>query len=275
MTASELLAGLGSSWIIIDGKVIPKMWDVVLADDGDNGSLISAAAANIIVEKSALLYNRTLYKDGKWNTLVLPFDVTIADSPLAGAVARTVTAASITGTTLNITFGNPVTTLQAGTPYIIKWEKAADYDTADPATRDINNPLFRGRQFTTNYVEFDNGGSGDNWIQFTPVYHTVTFTDNTNALLMGDNNKLRYPKSGTKLGAQRAYFLIHNGQFSSSARQLTSFNLNFEDGETTGIQSLSPVLSEGEPAVYNLQGQRVNAQRKGLYIKNGKKIIVK
>ena len=31
-----------------------------------------------------VLTGRTLYKDGKWNTLCLPFDVTIADSPLAG-----------------------------------------------------------------------------------------------------------------------------------------------------------------------------------------------
>jgi len=51
--------------------------------------------------------------------------------------------------------------------------------------------------------------------------------------------------------------------------------LSFEDEETTGIENLTPALSQGEGAFYDLQGRRVAQPQKGLYIVNGKKIVVK
>jgi hypothetical protein len=48
------------------------------------------------------------------------------------------------------------------------------------------------------------------------------------------------------------------------------------EGEgTTAIKDLTPTLSEGEGEWYTLQGQRVSKPGKGLYIKNGKKVIVR
>lgn len=44
-------------------------------------------------------------------------------------------------------------------------------------------------------------------------------------------------------------------------------------GETTGIDSI--VKENGSDVLYNLKGQRVNQAGKGMYIKNGKKVIVK
>ena len=44
--------------------------------------------------------------------------------------------------------------------------------------------------------------------------------------------------------------------------------------EATGIQNVEAVAND-DAAVYNLQGARVNAAQKGIYIKNGKKFIVK
>lgn len=49
----------------------------------------------------------------------------------------------------------------------------------------------------------------------------------------------------------------------------------FEEEETTGVGNLTPALSEGEGAVYDLQGRKVAQPRKGLYIVNGKKVIIK
>ncbi|MBQ8158711.1 MAG: chitobiase/beta-hexosaminidase C-terminal domain-containing protein [Prevotella sp.] len=72
--------------------------------------------------------------------------------------------------------------------------------------------------------------------------------------------------SGTHVGKGKAY-LPATG---SGAR----LSIVFDDEETTGI-SLTPALSEGEGAVYNLNGQRVNASHKGIVIKNGKKLFVK
>ena len=68
------------------------------------------------------------------------------------------------------------------------------------------------------------------------------------------------------LAAGKCYLALPNGAASR-------LNLQFDD-ETTGF--INPVAQkEGSPVIYNLQGQRVNALRKGLYITNGKKFVVK
>ena len=93
-----------------------------LANAASNGSMISRISANSNNDCDVLLKDRTIYKDRKWNTLCLPFDVTLEGSPLAGAEARTLSSANLSDGTLTLNFSDPVTTLTAGTPYIIKWE---------------------------------------------------------------------------------------------------------------------------------------------------------
>ena len=112
--------------------ILPLM---ALDNTGDNSSQLDDYDG---MKLPVLLQGRTLYKDGKWNTLCLPFNVALKGSPLEGAVARPLSSASISGTTLNLTFGEAVTTLEAGTPYIIKWAKAEDY--ADDDAHNILNP---------------------------------------------------------------------------------------------------------------------------------------
>ena len=100
---------------------------VVLADAATDNS--TTIAGNVGEEKRVILKDRMLYKDGEWNTICLPFDVDLTDvnNPLYGAEAKTLTGASVNDTHVSLTFGNPdsatepVTTLKAGTPYIIRW----------------------------------------------------------------------------------------------------------------------------------------------------------
>lgn len=64
---------------------------LTLQDDGtDNSYLITKNAGR---QAHVSLASRTLYKDDKWNTICLPFDVVLEDSPLAGATAKTLTDA--------------------------------------------------------------------------------------------------------------------------------------------------------------------------------------
>ena len=103
---------------------------VVLADAATDNS--TTIAGNVGEEKRVVLKDRMLYKDGEWNTICLPFDVDLTDvnNPLYGAEAKTLTGASVNDTHVSLTFGNPdsatepVMTLKAGTPYIIRWEPA-------------------------------------------------------------------------------------------------------------------------------------------------------
>ncbi|KWW27697.1 MAG: PE-PGRS family protein, partial [bacterium F083] len=94
--------------ILASGTYYVAPATVTLADNADNSTAITDADGYVA---NVTLAARTLYKDGAWNTICLPFDVTIAGSPLAGATARPLTSASISGTTLTLTFGDAVTTL--------------------------------------------------------------------------------------------------------------------------------------------------------------------
>lgn len=65
---------------------------------------------------------------------------------------------------------------------------------------------------------------------------------------------------------------LKNGAYSSGARSL---QIVFDD-ETTGIRSLTPnPYLKGEGSIYTLSGQRAEKPTKGLYIVNGKKVIIK
>ncbi len=74
-------------------------------------------------------------------------------------------------------------------------------------------------------------------------------------------------KSDGKIGANKAY-LTYTAP-AGVAREFFGFE------ETTGIESLTPTLSEGEGACYDLQGRRVAQLTKGLYIINGKKVFIR
>ena len=255
--------------ILYDGKYYAA-FVISLANDDDNSTIISNAngyGANVT------LANRTLYKDGDWNTICLPFnvDLTADGCPLAGAVARPLTSASISGSTLNLTFGGAVTTLVAGTPYIIKWESGANLTEA--------NLVFNGVTIDATDRSYDNGEGGEEQVRFKGTYASMEFdaTDNS-ILLMGGENKLYYPSNGAGLGAQRAYFKIGSDAQHAPMR-VTSFSISFGDGgTTTGVIAVdaSELKNNDSDAWYNIYGIKLEGKptQKGLYINNGIKVVI-
>lgn len=77
--------------------------------------------------------------------------------------------------------------------------------------------------------------------------------------------------SGT-VAATKAY--LHCDSDPTTGGSTRSLALNFED-ETTGLKAIDNGQTTIENAVYDLQGRRVVQPQKGLYIINGKKIIIK
>ena len=112
----------------------------MLDDDCDNSSTITewAREGN---SRNVIITRRTLHRDGSWNTLCLPFNVTINGSVLDGAEARALSSASISGKTLNLTFDNKADMLEAGVPYIIRWNEAAP-DIVEPVFMGVTIPDF-------------------------------------------------------------------------------------------------------------------------------------
>ena len=79
--------------------------------------------------------------------------------------------------------------------------------------------------------------------------------------------------SGGTLAAGKAYLQIPSAQIGGEARSIT---LRFDDDETTGIVGASYLNDKCKMIneMFDLQGRRVENPRRGLYIVNGKKIVV-
>ena len=81
----------------------------------------------------------------------------------------------------------------------------------------------------------------------------------------------RKPATGTtQVKANKAYLLVNT----PSGEKPKTVKMIF-DGETTGISEFTANEDATNAPLFNLNGQRVNANAKGLLIKNGKKIIIK
>ena len=223
--------------------------------------------------KTVVFEGRTLYKDGSWNTLCLPFSLTeaqIAASPLADADIRTLSSATFTNSTLtlNFTAENTVTSITAGKPYIVKWTDGAD----------IANPIFKDVTISnaSNPVETD-------FVDFVGTYNPVAIGEEGDAskLYLGNGNTLYYPSKAMTINPFRAYFQLKGdltaGDLTSteSGQAIKAFHLNF--GEETGIREMEEVRGKMEDAWFSLSGRCLldKPNTKGLYIHNGRKVLIK
>ena len=116
-----------------------------------------------------------------------------------------------------------------------------------------------------------------NMLVGTVTAKTINETDGeyTNYYLSsGDYGVGFYKVNGSvDLKANRAYLPLLKSTVSGSRGFI---GIDFDDGEdgTTGISEAQQRVGE-QDVWYNLQGQRVDNPSKGLYIRNGKKVIVK
>jgi len=251
----------GGTWS--DPLIFTTNAALTLANDATNNS---SAITTSNGKQATVTLDRTFQKNGEWHTICLPFNVTLDGSPLAGATAKTLTNATMTGTHVALTFGDPVSTLQAGVPYIIKWT------SGDP----IVNPTF------TN-VTINSSTSGqtismaDGKVKFIGYYDAkdITATNNADIYYMIAGNTLKHTGVDRTLKACRAYFQFAG---SNNARE---FVLDFGD-DATGLKAIDNgqlIMDNGQSSMdngyYDLQGRRLSGKpaKKGLYIYNGRKVV--
>ena len=101
----------------------------------------------------------------------------------------------------------------------------------------------------------------------SPTYVTAT-SGHTNYGLKGDKF-IRFNAGAVK--ANKAYLSVDNSMIDAGAHEIA---IIFDNGETTSIEEVNTqkTINNG---FFNLAGQRVAQPTKGLYILNGKKVIVK
>ena len=193
----------------------------------------------------------------QWNTFCVPFAISadvIAEKFGAGTLVYTF--GSMNGNVMNF---KASTTIEAGKPYIVK------------PTQEVVDPKFTGVNIVASAPE----KSGENgfFMQGTYGAKTDLTTDGTN-LFLGEGNKF-YKPSGTttaKMKGMRAFFIVPQGTNFAALRA----NI---DGATTAIDELTTVVEQPtDNRIYNLQGQFVGTSFEGLhgvYVQNGKKVLVK
>lgn len=230
------------------------------------------------------LKNRSLLKDGYWNTLCLPFDAELPGSPLEGATMMEMDASetyfdSATGT-LHLYFES-ADKIEAGKPYIIRWGEP----NTDPnaPTDAIFNPTFSG--VSVSRVGPGSVASEDGIVTFTGAFAPLRFENgNSSCLYMGNANTIRYFGTSSSLSAFMAFFSLTDGNQTEdlpTSHEVKAFMINVEgESPATGILDISQegrlniIPNEGW---YDLSGRRINGKPSmpGIYINNGRKLVIK
>lgn len=231
-----------------------------------NYTLDETKTDNVIetYENANVTLQRTLSNE-YWNTFCVPFALD----------AKQVTQYFGEGTQLrtyegncnnNIVYFTTVDNIEAGKPYIMK-----------PGNDVVANPTFEGVSMVATGLD-ENGNPqavGDaSTVQMKGIYNQILLKTDKTELFLGDNDLFYYPIDdidARTIGGLRAYFIVPQG---TDIKKLRA-NL---DGTPTSLDTIFDTEESNAP-VYNLQGQCVGnslrALKSGIYIQNGKKVVVK
>lgn len=195
---------------------------------------------------------------GTWNTICLPFDVSVEVLAEKFGDVELCTLSSVSNNVMNF---DAATSIEAGKPYLIK------------PTNAVANPTFESVNLVAGDPKLVSPSEG--WGMKGTYGLTTLATDGTN-LFMAADNKFKKPSNESQavMKGMRAYFIVPIGTSPSALRA----NI---DGVETAISAINieNSINDSDNNVYNLQGQRVGTTLqglpRGLYIQNGKKMIIK
>ena len=165
----------------------------------------------------------------------------------------------------NIVYFATVDNIEAGKPYIMK-----------PGNAVVKNPTFEGVSMVATGLDTNGNPQavGDaSTVQMKGIYNHVTLVQDKTNIYIGAGNKFYYPADAEacQMNGLRAYFIVPEG---TDIKKLRA-NL---DGATTSLGEIFDTEESNTP-VYNLQGQCVgnslSTLKSGIYVQNGKKVVVK
>ena len=200
-------------------------------------------------------------KPGEWNTLVLPFD--LSETQVTSIFGPDVQLANYVDYDV-VEEGGKVVGIQ------VNFEKATSITAHKPCLIQVVDPISQftvdGVNITKNDEPFNNAMRG--------TYDSNTTVPANSIFLNG--NSFWYSKGATKMKAFRAYF-----KFSDVLDEVESASAKIRfsiDEESTSIEGIATADTTAE--VFTLQGislgvQDVQSLPQGIYIIEGKKVIVK
>lgn len=254
------------AFTITIGDALPQ---VTLRETDESAPSASSGKVDVTV-------NRTINAN-EWSTICLPFDmseVQVKEAFGSDVELKDFTGWSFEGTApsvdkITINFSD-ATEIAKNHPYIIKVSSAVSSFQVknviiDPATYPQTSRTFQVQsgKITTNYTGYMFGY----YKQGNMDQHELFLSD----------NKFWYNNGSTQIKAFRATFYFtdssNNLIYISSYDPASRIVMSFDEESTTGIRDNKRVTNSGK--VYNLSGQQVEKPSKGLYIQDGKKVIIK
>lgn len=217
-------------------------------------------------KEASVWLGRTL-KSGSYNSFALPFNM---DDIPDGWSVKELTGSDFDATsgTLYLTFST-ANSIEAGKPYLVKisGSEAITLTGYNDVTIGNANPS------TTTYVNFVPT------LGKTLVTGPEGYESNAKAVLyLGANNTLYNPTElnlNSYMKGFRAYFQLKD----AAAPNARAFRMNFGDEEVTGIMTTNFTndTNDMNGQWYTIDGRKFSGQptQKGVYINNGKKIVIK
>ena len=180
-------------------------------------------------------------------TFSAPYNVELPEG-VSAYIAISSNATSLTLEELTLTEN----ILPANTPVVLKSSDAGFYPMKQTAT-------------TASPIEKENllAGTGTD----------RTLTPSSGAFILSQSNGETgfYNYTGSAIGVFKAYL----PKTTADGEQIRVKSIQFPGEGTTGIENIENCVENKNAPIYNLNGQRVTNPTKGIYIKNGKKFIVK
>lgn len=239
---------------IIVTIVMPKSY--TLDETSTQNVIENCSYANVTLKRTV--------ESSHWNTFCVPFSLT-ADQVTKyfgeGTLLRTYEG----DFNNNIANFKVVDNIEAGKPYLLK-----------PGNAVVENPTFEEVSVVANNLDNDKNPQavGDAAVfQMKGIYNHFTLAQNERNLYLGEGNLFYYPADAEacEMNGLRAYFIVPENT------DINKLRANI-DGTATSLGAIFNNEEDNAP-VYNLQGQCVGCSlgslKSGVYIKNGKKVVVK
>ena len=256
-TSTELLIGNDVEYIGIRSKSgTCYLDDITIYWEGDAVSLSDASDYTPVAKDYAKVTLNRSFVEG-WNGIILPFKLTNDVKTALGVTkVKTLSSATESAGAITLNFGDVDLPVSAGTPVWVKFAAAK-------ASGDV---ILNGVKLETTAPTNVAKTVASSTFTLTGTYGSTDLESSEAYFVSG--TKFYHKAAGVPLTATpfRSYIV----QTGANAR--VYFDL---EDETTGIVEMNAYNTKIANQYFDLQGRKIAQPTKGLYIMNGKKVIIK
>ena len=217
-----------------------------------------------------ITFNSRTLKEDTWNTLILPFDITVRK--LSEALDYAVVDMLDVNNTdpSKVIFKITTGTIKANTPFMVKTDANKNLQSV---FIDHTLPVNIEYTATTTGVVADKAGN-----KLTGAYKPQTVNDGE-YYMNGEGNWKLYAGTGFEIKGERVKFTKASATSAAPTFYIEEGDgtMTVINGETTSIETISAEKLNAAEGWYTLNGVKLQSMptQKGIYINNGKKVVIK